>query len=586
MIPKNKVEEILDRSDILTVVGEYVALTRKGANYWGLCPFHNEKTPSFSVTPQKNIFYCFGCHKGGNPAAFIMEVEHIGYGEALRLLASKAGIQVEEVRETENPEEKQNQAILELFSRLAKTFTHFLQKDPMGAQALDLLKSRGVDPQSMEKFQLGYAPPDRWWLHGFLKSKNYSPEFLRLTGLFSSQYPEISLFSHRLMFPIRNKSGQVIAFGGRILGKDEGPKYINSPENPVFKKRANLYGMDLALSEIRKSRTAYLCEGYMDVIAFHQAGQTNAVAPLGTAFTPEQALFLKRAAERVYLVFDGDAAGQKAALRAIPLCEQAGLDSETIILPPDQDPSSILEKEGADSLKNISKYSINSFEFALDFFIASNTRDGRIDLRTAMDQVFTLADSLTAEVRREVFLQAAARKFKLGTQAVLTDYRNRKNPRRNELPAGGEKPVEMPSKAGPDFLLLLMVLSHSEFYPDLRRHLTPEDFDDPASRRLFGWMEEKGSGFQLDAFIQEWEDSPLKKEALLRLSTGELDQNSPQFLQDGIRRVKVRSLEKKRQTILASLSRDGLSAEELEGLLEEKMFIDSEIERYKVTTNV
>ena len=584
MIPKTKVEEILDRADILTVVGEYVTLQKKGANFWGLCPFHQEKSPSFSVTPQKNIFYCFGCHKGGNSAAFVMEMEHIGYGEALRLLAQKAGIQIEESRDQDNPQDKQNQALYELFSRIAKTFTHFLLKDPQGKEALELLTSRGISLTSIEKFSLGYAPADRWWLHGFLKSKNYTPDFLVLSGLFSAQYPEISPFSGRLIFPIKNSRGQFIAFGGRLLGKQEGPKYLNSPENPVFKKRANLYGIDLALPEIRKTRTAYLCEGYMDVIAFHQAGQINAVAPLGTAFTPEQALFLKRAADKIILVFDGDSAGQKAALRSIPLCEEAGLESETIILPQDQDPSSILEKEGADSLKNISKYSINSFEFALDYFISTNTKDGRIDLRTAMESIFVLADCITTEVKRESFFQTVAKKLKVGSKTIVTDYQNRKLPRKPKVLEPNT--LEMPTKSGPDFQLLLVVLSHGEFYPVLRRHLTPQDFDEPVSKRLFEWFEEKLGNFGLDQFMAEWEESPLKKEALQRLSTGELDQNPEQFLNDGVRRIKVRSLEKKRRSILDSLSNEGLMPEDLEGLLEEKMFIDSEIERYKVSTNV
>jgi len=312
-IPEHVVQQIVSATDIVRIVGEYVRLEKRGARWVGLCPFHNEKTPSFGVNEDRAFFYCFGCKKGGDAITFIKEIEKCGYVEALERLAEKAGIAITYEGE-EDPAEaraaKERDSLLELYERLAGTFHHLLLSDRSGAAALSYARNRHLSDETIAAFRLGYAPADRGWLYRFLKSKAYSDDFLASSGLFSRNYATTSIFSDRLMFPICDIRGRVVAFGGRILSGD-GPKYINSPETAIFKKHETLFGLNMAASSMRSSGEAILCEGYMDTIAFHAAGVSNAVAPLGTAFTESQASILKRYARVIILSFDSDEAGKK-----------------------------------------------------------------------------------------------------------------------------------------------------------------------------------------------------------------------------------------------------------------------------------
>ncbi|HET6487905.1 MAG TPA: DNA primase, partial [Spirochaetia bacterium] len=287
-IPDSTLSEIRDRVDIAEVIGEHVSLQRRGSRFWGLCPFHQEKTPSFSVTPERGVFYCFGCHKGGTIFDFVMETEKVPWRDAVQMLARKAGIELPQ--DDPDPDGLPREAFLELHRRVAGSFHWLLTEGQQAAAARQYLESRGVTGESIEAFQLGYAPPDRQWLHGFLVQKGYSPEFLARTGLFveGSREQAMALFGNRIMFPIANARGEVLAFGGRALGSGQ-PKYLNSPETAFFRKGEHLFGMDRAAQAIRTDGFFVLVEGYMDVIAMHQAGFSAAVAPLGTSLTDRQA---------------------------------------------------------------------------------------------------------------------------------------------------------------------------------------------------------------------------------------------------------------------------------------------------------
>ncbi len=261
-ISSSTIEEVSQRTDIVSLVGEYVRLEKRGSNYWGCCPFHAEKTPSFSVTPEKKMCYCFGCHKGGSAINFIMEVEKISFVEAVKFLAKKNGVEIIYDGKTPTTKEMAEQEarnrlkddLLDLYKRIAATYRYFLTSTEQGRFAREYLASRGVSEEIAEEFGLGYAPADRRWLKNFLSSKNYSQEFLASSGLFSQKYPDIAFFSERLMFPICNSRGQVIAFGGRIL-RDNGPKYLNSSEMPQYKKGETLYAFHLAKNEIRQQKS-------------------------------------------------------------------------------------------------------------------------------------------------------------------------------------------------------------------------------------------------------------------------------------------------------------------------------------------
>ena len=280
-ISQDTIERVRQSADIVSVINGYTNLTQRGAQYWGCCPFHNEKTPSFTVDPIKKFYHCFGCGVGGDVIKFTMEMEKLSYPEAIHELAKKYSIEITYEGGSYVPQ-KQDQdldQIREVYDRIASTFHFFLTQNQQGQTALEYIKGRGLTDETLAKFKLGYAPADRRWLKNFLKGKNYSDAFLQKTGLFSKKYPDVCLFAGRLIFPIFDRKGQAVAFGGRILGEGE-PKYLNSPELPHYHKRETLYAFNFAKNAIHQQKAAILCEGYMDVIAYHQCGINIAVAPL------------------------------------------------------------------------------------------------------------------------------------------------------------------------------------------------------------------------------------------------------------------------------------------------------------------
>ena len=361
-IPESTLSEIQNRLDLAEVIGEYVTLQRKGGRYWGLCPFHQEKSPSFTVTPEKGVYYCFGCHKGGGLFQFVMDVEKIEWRDAVELLAKKAGVEIPQG--DAGGEGAKREALLELNKRVAGSFHWLLREGAQAEAARTYLESRGVSKEMVDSFQLGYAPPEREWLHRFLKQKSYSDEFLAQTGLFTqaSRGGMGTLFTNRVMFPIANARGETLAFGGRALG-DVQPKYLNSPETAFFRKGENLFAIDKAAAAIRSAGAFVLVEGYMDVLAMHQAGIANCVAPLGTALTEPQVRLLKRYAQKGILVFDGDDAGQKASMRAIEMLERQDLIAQVVVLPDGQDPADFVQKGEAAKLRELLERPLDSFRY-------------------------------------------------------------------------------------------------------------------------------------------------------------------------------------------------------------------------------
>ena len=332
------VEEVRSANNIVDVIGTYVHLTKKGSSYFGLCPFHNEKTGSFSVSESKQMYYCFGCGAGGNVFTFLREYEHMNFGESMNYLAERAGIRLPE--QEMSPQEKKarshKQEILEVNREAARYYYAVLMSEH-GKIGRAYLKKRELSDETVKKFGLGFSEKYSDSLYRYLKAKGYQDELLRDTGLFMVNEKEgmIDKFWNRIMFPILDVNQKVIAFGGRVMG-DAKPKYLNSPETEIFDKSRNLYGLYLA--RCARSHKFILCEGYMDVIALHQAGFSTAVASLGTSFTEGQAKLLERYADSIYLVYDSDNAGVKAILRALPILKKHGLDALVVHLDPYKDP--------------------------------------------------------------------------------------------------------------------------------------------------------------------------------------------------------------------------------------------------------
>lgn len=363
--PEEIIEEVRMKNDIVDVISGYVKLQKKGSSYFGLCPFHNEKSPSFSVSPGKQMYYCFGCGAGGNVITFLMEYESYSFPEAVNALAERAGVALPKI---EYSKEARAQADLKAslleINKLAANYFYYQLKHEQGTAGYRYLTGRGLSDDTIRHFGLGFANKTSDDLYRFLKSKGYQDELLKQTGLVTvEERGAHDKFWNRVMFPILDVNNRVIGFGGRVMGDGE-PKYLNSPETKVFDKSRNLYGLNFA----RTSREKYIlvCEGYMDVIAMHQAGFTNAVASLGTAFTGQHALLLKRYTDQVILTYDSDGAGVKAALRAIPILKEAGLSVKVLNMRPYKDPDEFMKNLGADAFRERISQAKNSFLYEID----------------------------------------------------------------------------------------------------------------------------------------------------------------------------------------------------------------------------
>jgi len=594
-IRKTSVETVVERTDIVAVIGEYVSLQRAGSGYKGLCPFHNEKTPSFNVVPEKGLFYCFGCQKGGDVIAFLRELEGISFVEAVERLAEKASVPLEYEGEDGEPdqvskENKLRDSLYELYERLTSTFHWMLTEHPSGKFALEYLQQRKVSDSILKSFRLGYAPKDRRWLYGFLSEKGYSPDFLSGTGLFSRDYPDRSFFSDRVIFPITDARGRGVAFGGRLLS-GEGPKYLNSPESTIFRKQDNLFALAAASRSIRAERTALICEGYMDVLAYHQAGVENAVAPLGTAFTDGQARLLRHYAEIVVFGFDSDEAGQRAAERALIIAAKNGLRAKVLPIDNGKDSAEILETMGAEELKKIAAFTINGDDFIIRRARSSydiSTSEGKA---LALKSLFPYMSALDSEIRLAEFADYAAREFRNKTDRILSDfekYRSGGYKTRDVASPPTKVPVIRPSA---DLAFLAAAALNPEQFSSIRAKVEVADLDDEASRELFLTLEEcfRNEETSLDAVLGRVEDPALRIFLMEKAASGEYAIQVDRLVRDGILNVRERSLERRRTKLVRQISEYNSDREadavSMNDLLFEKMFIDQELEKIKEERN-
>lgn len=556
-------QQILDRTDFLSVYQEHVRLTRKGSSYWGLCPFHAEKTPSFSVSAETGLFYCFGCHKGGSVIQFLMDLDKLSYTEAMEELARRAGVELHfEQSEAARETDRERQALLELYDRLSRTFNWFLCEHASGTSALAILRKRGIPDTLVERFRLGYAPSQRNWLYSFLKSKGYSDEFLARSGLFSRNDPSWPLFSGRIMFPITDVKGRVIAFGGRTM-QDEGPKYINSPDTLLFRKQEHLFGIAQALESIKAKDEAIICEGYMDVLSFHAAGIANAVAPLGTAFTSQQALALKRRASRAILCFDADEAGMKAAERACAIATAAGLETSVLILKGGKDASEILESQGAEELTRLSKNTINSGHFLLDRasrIFDITTMDGKAK---AVSFLFPFMDALDSDVKRQEFIKETAKVLGVSAHAVEMDYARARASdtfriRRDAVAQreAAAEPLQRSRAARTlDLLFMTAVILSDASRETIVSKLTEEDLEDQRARDLLSALKEaEHDGVRdIDAVLSMCADEAAVRFVREIAASGEIDGAGDKIIEDGLARIRKRVLEKECARLISQL---------------------------------
>ncbi len=521
------VEEIRSRSDIVDVVSGYVKLQKKGANHWGCCPFHSEKTPSFAVNGNKQMYHCFGCGAGGNVYTFIMNYENHTFPEAVKMLADRAGVQIPEpeISEEAKKRESRKTRLLEVNKEAAKFFYYQL-RSPRGETGQQYFKRRMLTEETMGRFGLGYAGKNGAELVQYLRSKGFEDDIIKDAGLasHSEKYGLTSQFWNRVMFPIQDSNHRVIGFGGRVLGNGE-PKYLNSPETQVFDKRRNLYGLNFARTS--RSGNIILCEGYMDVIAMHQAGFTQAVASLGTAFTPEQANILRRYTDSVLIAYDSDGAGTKAALRAVGILRDAGLSAKVINMSPHKDPDEFMKAEGKEAFEERIKNAENSFFFEIRILERDYDMKDPEEKTKFHQQIARKLCEFSEDVERDNYLQAVAQKYFIGIENL------RKLVMREAGKIGLAKPVEQPrtltknknskeeNAKRDQRLLITWITDQPDLYGKIKRYITPKDFTEELYRtvveRLFADLEQ--GVFNPAGIISMFEDPKEQEEAASLFNT-------------------------------------------------------------------
>ena len=486
------IEEVRSRNDIVDVISAYVKLQKKGSSYFGLCPFHNEKSPSFSVSRQKQMYYCFGCGAGGNVFTFLMEYENYSFVEALRYLADRAGVDLpeQEYSEAERRRADEKAVLLEIHKRAAQ-FYYVQLKSSQGEQAMAYLRGRQLGDDTIKAFGLGYSSKFSNTLYQFLKSKGYADDMLAKSGLITmdEKHGPHDKFWNRVMFPIMDANNRVIGFGGRVMG-DAKPKYLNSPETLIFDKSRNLYGLNRA----RTTRKSYflLCEGYMDVISLHQAGFTNAVASLGTALTAGHASLIKRYVQEVYLTYDSDDAGTRAALRALPILKDAGITAKIIRMEPYKDPDEFIKNLGAEAFEERIEKARNGFMFSLEILEKDYDLKSPEGKTGFLNEAARRLGRFEEEIERNNYIEAVAEKYHTGYEEL------RRLVGKMAVREGLAKPVQRPKTAGAkekedgirksQKILLTWLVSDERIFGQIKDYISPEDFSDGIYRKAAGLL--------------------------------------------------------------------------------------------------
>ena len=476
------IEEVRSKNDIVDVISGYVKLQKKGRDYFGLCPFHNEKSPSFSVSRLKQMYYCFGCGAGGNVFTFLMEYENYSFSEALKYLADRAGVELPQQEYSREARERADmKAILLEINKAAAQYYYVQLKSGPGARALSYLKDRELSDDTIKAFGLGYSNKYSDDLYQYLKSKGYTSDQISKAGLISvdERQGASDKFWNRVMFPIMDVNSRVIGFGGRVMG-DGKPKYLNSPETMIFDKSRNLYGLHRA----RSSKKPYflLCEGYMDVISLHQAGFTNAVASLGTALTPGHASLIKRYVQEVYLTYDSDEAGTRAALRAVPILKEVGITAKVIRMDPYKDPDEFIKNLGPDAFEERIRDARNGFMFSLEVLERSYDMTSPEGKTGFMREAARRLTEFDEEIERNNYIEAVAAAYRVGYEEL------RRLVSKVAVQTGQAKPAERPKTANPrakgkedgmkksQKILLTWLIEDEAIFRQIEQYITPADF--------------------------------------------------------------------------------------------------------------
>lgn len=545
---ENFKEQVRDAADIVEVISGYVPLKKRGQNYWGCCPFHGEKTPSFSVNPAKNMFYCFGCHEGGDIFKFIMKIDNCGFIDAVKLLANRYGIPIPEKQKTaaEIAREKQNESIYKANDLAARFFQACLLKTAHGKPALAYLAGRGITQEIIERFGIGYALDNFVALVTSLGKRGLSAQLLTQAGLVAEgQKGYYDKFRNRVMIPIRNGRGHIVGFGGRVLDNST-PKYLNTSETQWFNKRWLLFGLDVAARAIRTKSQAIVVEGYMDAISLHAAGLDNVVASMGTAFSEQQAKLLKRMAAEVIFCYDSDSAGRKASVRAVSIAQAAGLKVRIAGVPDGKDPDEYVRHHGKEAFLEVIANAQNGIDFQIDETILQNNITNLAGKVEAVSNILPFLLECKSEIEAAEHIRRLAQRLTIDEGLIAEEYRKamRKGGTKREVQYAAQVPTQRGGvTCQAEELLLQLLLEQPEQGERSEEVLKQTGFADAVCERIYAEAKKLGDELTTDK-LNEHLDSEAQS-TLARILTHTLPEgDTGQLMADCLRQLKRNYLEK------------------------------------------
>lgn len=581
-------ESIKSRLTMSEVVSPYVRLTRKGDRYWGLCPFHQDKNPSFTVVDNGGsnggFFKCFACGKGGGLFQFIQEIEHVSFPEAVEMLAKQAGVELKEESEEEKKLQDRKKATSDMYNRVCAYLHQYLLKSPQAQKAREYIARRGITEETCEKFQIGYAPAQNDFFYSLLSRQNYSDDLLSSSGFFFRGSFN-GFFRDRVMFPIRTWQGNCVAFSGRDMTGVSDRKYMNSSDSMIYSKRNVLFGFYESLPALKEKKQIIICEGNFDVISLHQAGLNYSCATCGTALTPEHIKMIKRYCDKIYLLFDSDAAGQQATRKAVILCQQNDLPCFVMKIEGAKDASELLENQGAQAVLDCCVNSIPGFSYlvtsALKLYDIRQPK-GKTDV---LKEVKPYLDATASGIERQEYIRYLSERLRVSEDQLLSDYQrlstNDEPRQQNPTPAIAVK--YNPLKISTQLNAMLILLKRRDRFESFRNEIKPCDITDEAAKRLYTVLEDASrQEIRTDDMVLQMISDPELRNLAAEAFTSELFERMDvdKTLKDAVYQLKLAKLEEQRsavQRMLSSGEMDLMDETEFADLIQRKSVLDKEI---------
>ena len=587
-------ENIKSRLTLSEVISPYVRLTRKGDRFWGLCPFHNDKNPSFTVVDNSGngsgFYKCFACGKGGGIFNFIMDYMHVEFGEAVEILAKQAGVELKEESEAEKKEQSRRSALSDMYNRLGAYLHQYLLKSPASAKAREYIKGRGITDETCDKFQLGYVPPQAEWTYNLLKKQNYSDELIWSSGLVYKDRENKGFFRDRIMFPIRTWQGNCVAFSGRDMsGYSEAPKYKNSSESVLYSKRNVLFGFYESLPAMKQNRKIIICEGNFDVISLHQAGLDYSCATCGTALTDEHIKMIKRYCDSIYLLFDSDAAGQKATREALIRCQRHELSNYVMKLEGAKDASQMLEEQGAQALQESCVNSVQGFPYLVSSALKMYDIRQPKGKSSVLKEVKGYLDATASELERQGYITYLSNALRVSAEQVMSDYQRQRTDEPAQIER--ERPAEHmklnPLKASTELNAMLILMKNRDRFEKFRSEIKLNHLKDDAARTLYIVLEDAvRQDIGTDDMILQMIEDPELRNLVVTAFTGEMYRRMDvdRTLEDAVQQIKLTQLEESRAAVQRMLNggeMDMTDEQEMDNLLQAKLELDRKIQELK-----